>query len=348
MEKALEKVSLWWNDRYKSRPLLNAAVAKKEIQSVNLNRFWTTADSEPDFEGLVNAQIENMSNLTFLAEAYPVIGHSWGGRGTPMTMAAYLGGKVNFAESTVWIDPVIDDWRKFEIRFDENNYWVRQSKKLMECQLKKSSGNFLVVMPDLGDALTVFSMLRGVEKLLMDIIEIPDVIKEKTSDFVKAWTDAHRFFHSLYKKVLPGDCSWLLWAPGKTYACQCDFSTMISPAMFEEFVVPEIEELGKYLDYIIWHLDGPEEIKHLDTLLGLPEIKAIQVVPGAGRPPCTSPLWMPQMKKIQEKGKLVYAYAETEEELKTLAKGLLPEKLFIGCGGIFSSPEAVEEFFSRV
>jgi 5-methyltetrahydrofolate--homocysteine methyltransferase len=164
---------------------------------------------------------------------------------------------------------------------------------------------------------------------------------------VKAWIEAHEFFHSLYRKVLPGDCSWLLWAPGKTYACQCDFSTMISPGMFKEFVVPEIKEVGQYLDYIIWHLDGPDEIRHLDILLGIPEIKAIQVVPGAGRPPCASPLWIPQMKKIQEKGKLVYAFAETREELKILVQELSPEKLLISCADFFSTDEEIEEFFGK-
>ncbi len=348
MKKTLEKISSWWNGQYKgNRPLLRVGKVRNGSDLLDLNQFWQRVDSEPDIKGLVSAQIENLSNITFLGESYPSVPHLWGSRGTPMTMAAYLGGKVNFDVNTVWIDPTIDDWGKFEVRFNPDNYWVRQSKKLMECQLARCDGNFIAWMPDFGDALTVFSMLRGVERLLIDIIEMPDLIREKVSDFVRAWTEAHAYFHSLYRKVLPGDCSWLMWAPGKTYACQCDFSTMISPAMFEEFVVPEIKEIGKYLEYIIWHLDGPDEIRHLDILLDLPEIKAIQVTPGAGRPPCVSPLWMPQMKKIQEKGKLVLAYAETREQLKILTRELSPQKLFIGCADFFSSDEEIDQFLKE-
>lgn len=348
MEKTLEKISSWWNQEYNgNRALIRASMVKADVNPVDMNQFWQSAGLEPDIEGLAGAQIESLSNITFLAESYPSLPHLWGSRGTPMTMAAYLGGKVNFTENTVWIDPVIEDWEKFEVRFNPDNYWVRQSRRLMECQMEKCGGKLLVWMPDFGDALTVFSMLRGVERLLIDITETPDLIKKKVFDFVRAWKEAHTYFHSLYRKILPGDCSWALWAPGRTYACQCDFSTMISPKRFEEFVVPEIREIGKYLDYIIWHLDGPDEIRHLDILLALPEIKAIQVVPGAGRPPCVSPLWMSQMKKIQEKGKLVFAYAENRDQLRILTRELSPEKLFVGCADFFSSDEEIDQFLKE-
>jgi len=262
MEKKFERISSWWNQQYRGRPLLNVMAAVKDIGNENLNRFWPAVNTAPDIESLVRGQVRNLhlADRTFLAESYPSLDHSWGSRGTPMTMAAYLGGKVNFGENTVWIDPVIDNWQDFRIVFDENNYWVRQSRKLIECQLRECSGNLLLWLPDFGDALTVFSLLRGVENLLTDLIEIPGIIKDRIEDFVEAWIDAHSFFHSLYRQVLPGDCCWLLWAPGKTYVCQCDFSTMISPSMFEEFVVPEIRALGKYLDYMSRNSDIRKQV----------------------------------------------------------------------------------------
>ncbi|MCM8804850.1 MAG: hypothetical protein NC833_06315, partial [Candidatus Omnitrophica bacterium] len=182
------------------------------------------------------------------------------------------------------------------------------------------------------DALTCFSLLRGVENLLIDIIEIPEIIIEKIDEFVDAWIKAHKFFHSIYSKKLPGDASLLLWAPGKTYACQSDFSTMISPKLFEKFVVYELEKLKDYLEYIAWHLDGPDEIKHLDILLSLPYIKVIQIVPGAGRPPCASSLWLPIIDKILKKGKNVIIYASNKEEFEILIKNFYSGRVLIMCG----------------
>lgn len=346
-EEKLKRISAWWKGGNIGRPLLYLGVSRNK-PSINLNKFWKSAEIGPDLEKMVDTQIESISKTDFLADAYPALGHFWGSRGTPMTMAAYLGGKVILGEETVWIEPSVDNWEKFEMKFDEKNCWFSISKKLMETQLRKYDGTFLIHLPDFGDALTVFSLLRGVEELLIDLVKRPKIIKIKIKEFVSTWIKIHQNFWTLYKEKLPGDCSWLLWAPGKTYACQCDFSTMISPGMFKEFVVPEIEELGKYLDFMAWHLDGPEEIKHLDILLELPQIKAIQITPGTGKPPCVSSLWLPQMKKIHGKGKLVFADASNKKDVEILLSNLLPEKLLLYYTSSFSDIDEANNFINWV
>ena len=197
-----------------------------------------------------------------------------------------------------------------------------------------------------SDSLTVFSLLRGTEQLLIDLLEQPEIIEQKIRDYVAAWIEAHRYFWEIYRTRFPGDCSALIWAPGKTYICQSDVSTMISPAMFRRFVVPEIEALGKYLEYLPWHLDGPEEIKHLDLLLELPQITAIQIQPGANRPPCASPLWLPQAKKIQARRRSLITYANNLEELKTLVANLAPEGLCVGINYHFTDVTQTEPFLN--
>ncbi|MGB9678008.1 MAG: hypothetical protein ACPLZ9_05250, partial [Candidatus Ratteibacteria bacterium] len=257
-----------------------------------------------------------------------------GSRGTPMTMTAYLGGKVIFREETVWFDKIIDNWKNFKIEFKKDNFWLNASIKLIEKQIEKFNGEFLIWNSDLGDALTCFSLLRGVENLLFDIIEIPEITFEKIDEFIDVWIKIHSLFYEKIKEKIEGDASWLIWAPGKTYACQCDFSTMISPKLFEKFVVYELEKLKDYLEYIVWHLDGPDEIKHLDILLSLPYIKVIQIVPGAGKPPCASSLWLPIIEKILKSGKNVILYSSNEKEFEILIKSFYSGKVLINCGVI--------------
>jgi len=63
---------------------------------------------------------------------------------------------------------------------------------------------------------------------------------------------------------------------------QCDFSCMISPAMFQRFVAPCLEtEFARYGGGE-YHLDGPSAIRHLETLCGLDDLHVIQWVSGAG------------------------------------------------------------------
>ncbi|HOK80284.1 MAG TPA: hypothetical protein PK303_08290 [bacterium] len=335
----------WWNQE-NDKPLIDICIVK-EKNFISLNDFWKD-QNQIDFEKVVDSQVKNAKKLEYVGISHPALLHQWGTRGTPMTMCAYLGCDVIFGKDTIWYEKFVDNWEKTKIRFDEKNQYVQMSKNLMEKQVEKVEEGFVIKMPDFGDALTCFSLMRGVENLLLDIVEIPEVIKEKIDEFIDAWIDAHRFFHRIYSKKIPGDASWLLWAPGRTYACQSDFSTMISPRMFEEFVVYELEKIKDYLQYIVWHLDGPDEIKHLDILLSLPYIRAIQVTPGAGRPPCASDLWMPQIQKILEKGKNVILYAKTKEEFETLIKNFPSGNVIIACLSIDMSPDKDSEFLNVV
>ncbi|MCM8822734.1 MAG: hypothetical protein NC831_08010 [Candidatus Omnitrophica bacterium] len=345
-KEVFKKLERWWAGEEK-KPVIQLCVIKDK-NFMSFDEYWPSESAVGDLDSFVNAQLESTKKLEYFGVSYPSLPHQWGKRGTPMTMSAYLGCDVYFGQETVWYKKFVDDWSKTTIAFDENNKWVQASKKLMEKQIEKTDGNCIVVMPDLGDALTCFSMMRGVEQLLIDVVESPEIIIEKIDCFVDAWIQAHKFFHRIYSSKLSGDSSWLLWAPGKTYACQCDFSTMISPKMFEKFVVYELEKIKDYLEFVAWHLDGPDEIKHLDILLALPYVKTIQVTPGAGRPTCASELWIPNIRKILNKGKNVIIYASNVEQFNTLIEHFPSGRVLIGCYGIDPEKEDDRKFLKQV
>jgi 5-methyltetrahydrofolate--homocysteine methyltransferase len=325
-----EKITSWWDGKPIESFCYGFSLHKPTFSRTYLNKYWASPDVEPDYEGLVNGLMEHfVKSNDYFGEALPVFPHLFGGRGTPMIMAAYLGGKVKFCEESVWIDPIIDDWEKFDIRFDENNIWLNRSIELFKLSVEKSNEKCVPCLPDFGDALTVLSLLRGADRFLVDLIENKEAVLNAVNKFINLWPKFHNIFWKIYSKKFSGDNSWLIWAPGKTYGCQCDVSTMISPQMFIDFVVPEIKALGKYLDYMIWHLDGKEEFKHLDILLDMPEIKAIQWVPGAGNPNASHPKWLPMFKKVQAKNRGLVLYVDKEEEVKSLMENLSLNKLLI-------------------
>ena len=59
---------------------------------------------------------------------------------------------------------------------------------------------------------------------------------------------------------------------------QSDFAFMISPPIFERFVLPDLEITCN-------HLDGENQILHLDMLLAIENLSSIQWIPGNGAPP---------------------------------------------------------------
>ena len=81
---------------------------------------------------------------------------------------------------------------------------------------------------------------------------------------------------------------------------QCDLSVMISPDYYKEFVLPELEASTEWADYVVYHLDGQEQIRHLDYILSVDAIKMIQWTPVAGQPPTTT--FIPVLQRIQKAG----------------------------------------------
>ena len=78
---------------------------------------------------------------------------------------------------------------------------------------------------------------------------------------------------------------------------QCDLSVMLSNPMFKEFIMPELQAQCELLEYPLYHFDGIEQLRHLDDLLSIPNLKTIQRTQVAGQGPVTD--YIPALQKIQ-------------------------------------------------
>jgi len=347
IQEAMGRITQWWEGKLTERAALSFSIPKGiEKKYPPSNELWPSLKEEPDLENFTNSVIEDLHSRIYFGEAIPAFPHLYGGRGTPMTIGGYLGAPLEFKGGTVWQEETIKDWDKFEFQFNPENKWWKLSKNLFQLACEKSQGEYLPCLPDFGDAMTILSLIRGGNNLLVDVIDVRDKVLAARDRIVELWPQFHQEMWKIYSAKFPRDCSWLIWAPGKTYALQCDFSVSISPQMFKDFAVPEIERLGNYLEYIVWHLDSPGEIKHLDILLDLPQIKAIQWVPGAGNPPAVE--WIPMLRKIQEKGRSLIVYAYNEPEVQKLIKELDPRSLYIADGFTGNSEQEALSFIDRV
>jgi 5-methyltetrahydrofolate--homocysteine methyltransferase len=126
-----------------------------------------------------------------------------------------------------------------------------------------------------------------------------------------------------------GISNWMyLWCHKPCYPLQCDFSAFLSPKWFKRFALPDIISQAEQLDYCMYHLDGPDALKHLDDILSVPSITGIQWVPGAGRELNCDDHWMPIYKKIQAAEKnLIIDFFALPEQLAHFYKELDPKGL---------------------
>ena len=93
--------------------------------------------------------------------------------------------------------------------------------------------------------------------------------------------------------------------------------------MFDEFVFDDLKAAYDQVDIGMYHLDGEEEIKHLDSLFKLDKIRMIQWVPSTlpGEPSYSDPLnWIDLFKRIQNSGRSVFIYTPHHQVKELLNK----------------------------
>lgn len=300
-----------------------------------IRRWWM--DPEQNYERM---QLW-FENTYFGGEAIPCTYVNWGA----MVLAAFYGAPPIFSKKSVWYPEVIRDWETWHWHFDQsvNEYW-QQTLAIVRLLLERNNGRYFVGTPEFGTAGDLLSLMRGMDKLAIDLLERPETVQHAIAVLGDAWVDLHEQIYRLTHETNDrgGVLAWMsLWSPGRHSQLACDFSTVISPRLFKKFFVDEIEKEAGWCEYATYHLDGPDAMRsHLDTLLSLDCIDTIEWTPGAGQPPTYTPAYIPAYRKIQAAGKRLYLLAEPAEIEPILAE-LSPKGLFL-CTHADSEAEANE------
>ncbi len=314
-------------------PWLGGLDKVDENDTASITRWWT--DPQENYDRMITW----FENTYFGGEAIPATYVNWGA----MAMAAFYGSKAVFKKDTVWYLPVIDDWSQWTWRLDPatNPHW-QQIFAITRYLIQESRGRYFVGTPEVGSAGDVLSLMRGSDRLSLDLIENPEPVKAGIKVIADTWVKFHEEMFQFTRDVNDGGdiLPWLsLWAPGRHDQIACDFSTLLSPAMFREFFIPEIVRECAWCEYATYHLDGPQAMKsHLNALLEVKEIANIEWTPGISCPPTFTPGYIPLYRKIQAAGKRLYLLAQPNE-VEPLLGELSARGLFL-CTNVNSEAEA--------
>ena len=254
-----------------------------------------------------------VAHSSLMADMLPVANTQLG----PGSLAAILGGVFEGGEDTIWIHP--DPNYSDDIVFNPSHPNYLLHKQLLEACKRKAQGHYYVGMPDLMEGLDVLAAIKGTDKVLLDTVMQPEVLEHQMQQINDIY---FQVFDELYDIIREGDemafCYFSSWAPGKMSKLQCDISTMISTDDYRRFVQPFIRQQCQKIDYTLYHLDGVGAMHHLDALLEIDELNAIQWTPGVGEPQGGSPKWYDLYKRILKAGKSIMASWVKLDELRPL------------------------------
>lgn len=262
-------------------------------------------DKYQDAERIVARYRQFCETHEFMGESFPNLDVDFG----PGSLAAYLGSEIGFKEDTVWFEPCLDDLTEAaEFKFDPENKWFKKHIKLVEKCRELVGDDFPVDMPDLMENIDVLVSLRGAEDMLYDLIDEPEEVEERIRQIGNIYYEYYDRFHEIISDGDGGNAYTVfqIWGPGRTVKLQCDFSAMMSPANFRDFIQESLREQAKKADQVLYHLDGPDAIRHLDAIMEIEEIDALQWTSGDAGPDGTLEEWDVIYDKVRRAGKSLW------------------------------------------
>ncbi len=328
---ALDHLKQWWNHKG-----LAAAISSSRTEPVE--KLSKPPEPATDFDaycepvGRIERMTYRLAHLYPAGDRLPILDIMIG----PGSLSTFLGAKPHFSKETIWYDPCIANPDTYgPVRFDPANQWFQIHLELAKEAAEQNAGRYIVGMPDLIENLDTLASLRGTQELLMDLVERPAWVHKSLAAINDAF---FRSFDMLYKVIAQeGGNAWGafdIWGPGKTAKVQCDFSCMISPKMFDEFVKPCLDAQCDWLDYSMYHLDGEDAMQHVDSLLSIESLDAIEWTPVgacgvAGLEPGGSPKWYDLYRRIKAGGKSVQAIGIKPAEIAPLLDAVGPEGMML-------------------
>ena len=267
----------------------------------------------------------------------------WGGEAFPchevymgaMFEAAWFGCEPHFTPTGTWYQKLFNSWDEADkVLFDPQNKWYRLFMEIRKKSVERAHGRYLVTVSGISASYDLFAELFGVKETMLEIVDYPQRVLKLRDKIIRlgklTYDECYNLLASYQDGSIDGMCTW---APGRVRYVQCDMSVMISPKMFNDFVLEEIKAFMEHVDYGIYHLDGDDQIKHLNLLLTIDSLKMIQFVPVPlpEEKYYRDPLpWVDLFTKIQESGKKVWIQCPPDiERIKELLNKIPRDNAFL-------------------
>lgn len=327
-DKTKEKFRNYWDHKNTGRPLMCVIARRPEVEQFsdgtpveggyldqicqgkyyNMPEELKWKDMEDKYQNaqrIVDRYRYFCETHAFLGESFPNLNIDFG----PGSLAAYLGSDIGFKEDTVWFKKCLDSWDSVpKLQFDPENKWFKKHLQLAKDCRELAGKDFYVDMPDLMENIDVLASLRGAQDVLMDLLDEPEKVGERIKEVTDCYYDYYNRFYDVIKDEEGGNAYTVfqIWGPGRTVKLQCDFSAMMAPDDFRTYIQPSLKAQSEKADHVLYHLDGPAAIKHMDALMEIDGIDALQWTSGDAGPDGTLPDWDVIYDKAIAAGKSIW------------------------------------------
>ncbi len=328
-EMAMKRVYAWYENEIIDRPPVRFMAHNAFLEAQTDAMYDMSKEQKQACWFDVEMQVDNfarsIASRRFHGETFPVY---WPNLG-PDIYASFYGAQLEFGEVTSWSIPLVKTWEDIDrLELDMGNAYFKKIDELTCYALEVCQGKFMVGYTDLHPGLDCVAAWRDPQQLCFDMIDNPGRVQRMAEIAIAEFEIIYDHFDNLLKSAGQLSVSWMgIPSYGRMHIPSCDFSALISPEFFVEFGLPVLQHEVKTMTHNVFHVDGIGVAKHLDTILSVPEIHAVQWVQGVGD---LYPIlqWVPFLKELQAKNIPIVVDMD-KADLEEFMEQMSPKGLFL-------------------
>jgi len=281
---AMKRVYAWFENEIIDRPpvrfMAHNAFLERATEDI---AHFSPAEKKNwwfDTELQIDLFVKSIEGRQFHGETFPVYFPNLG----PDVYAAFYGAELEFGEVTSYSVPFVQQWEDADqLVLDKNNQYFQKIEELTRHAIERGEGQFLVGYTDLHPGLDCVAAWRDPLQLCYDLYDNPDQVRRLADLAIADFEYIYNHFDAMLKEKGQLSVSWMgIPSFGRMHIPSCDFSALISQDFFEQFGLPILQRESKTMTHNIFHVDGMGVAKHLETILSVPDIHALQWVQGVG------------------------------------------------------------------
>lgn len=281
---ARARFDAFWRGGLVDRPPVSMWVDHGDVTPGPVVHHATLRDQWMDVDFQVERALAGLQTFPSWGDTIPSFSPNLG----PNLTATLSGVNLEFGEITSWCDHTLADiseWEGFIAtppNFD-NIYW-QTIERMITRAAERFPPECIIAMPDLHGNFDILADVRGPENLCLDLVDDPDLVIRAVRHASQGYRAAFQRMHQRLSGLGQPSTTWALYLhDGPAYVPSCDFWCLVSEEVGREIIAPLIEYEMAPLERSIFHLDGPQALRHLDTVLKLPRLNALQWVYGDGQ-----------------------------------------------------------------
>ena len=274
----------------------------------------------PDYLKLFEAEVGLGDDL--IRAAQPFASVPW--------MEAMMGCPIRCAKPNVWADPMAESLAELpRIEFDPDNPWVRKYVDFLKVFDKHFAGQHPAAASILRGPGDLLSAAIGDSKAVYAYIDQP----EQTTEVLKQLANLFMAFIK-HQWIYTSKCDngYILaqneiWAPGPTLRIQEDASALLSPEIYQQYLLPRDREISGLTKHNVMHLHTTS-LHLLKYILELETLTAIQISKDDGYGHVRN--LVPALESVQQAGKRLILRGRFElDELEMIQTELSPVGLCV-------------------